>query len=147
ATSSFSVGAAAPTPSSSSQGQGVGATVEWSPIPGAVSYEIAWATSSSFSGATVKETRQTAYHIPSSTPGNFVWRVRAKIGDDAYGSWSAARSVRILSPTRIPIGVSRGTVNSRSIAIIEGQLIVAGSTRNGQRVYLERKNATCNENG
>lgn len=148
ATSTFSVAASAPAASNDSATIGVGGTVEWSRVPGAIEYEIAWSADDSFnSGVSTAATLQTAYFIPSAVPGNFAWRVRAKTGDDAYGPWSAPRSISILPRTGISYGTSANVVRVGSVVIVEGQLVVAGSPRNGQVVEFQRKNVSCAANG
>lgn len=148
AASNFSVAAAAPTPSADSATIGVGGTVEWGRVPGAIEYEIAWSTDGSFnSGVTTASTLQTAYYLPSSAPGEYFWRARAKTGANAYGPWSTPKEITILAKTAISYGTSANVVRVGSIMIVEGQLIVAGTPRNSQVVELQRKNVSCAANG
>ncbi len=147
-TSSFSVAASAPTPSSDSATIGVGGTVEWSRVPGAIEYEIAWSTDQTFnSGVTTASTLQSAYFLPSAAPGTYSWRVRAKTGDEAYGPWSAAKQIVILSRTAISYGTSANVLKVGTPSIVEGQLVVAGTPRNKQAVELQRKNTSCAARG
>ncbi|MCW2920189.1 MAG: hypothetical protein JWL76_63 [Thermoleophilia bacterium] len=146
--STFSIAAAAPTPSSDSATIGVGGTVEWNRVPGAIEYEVAWSTDGSFnSGVTTASTLQTAYFLPSSAPGAYSWRVRAKTGPNAYGPWSTPKDITILAKTAISYGMSASVVNVGSIVIVEGQLVVAGTPRNSQVVELQRKNVSCAASG
>ncbi len=148
ATSTFSIAAAAPTPSADSATIGVGGTVEWSRVPGAVEYEVSWSTDQSFnSGVTTAATLQTAHFLPSTTPGSYYWRVRAKTGDSAFGPWSTPKAITILAKTAISYGTSANVVKVGSIVIVEGQLVVAGTPRNSQVVELQRKNVACAATG
>lgn len=148
-TSSFTATSPAPVVSSNSTSLGVGGTVEWSPVNGAIGYEIEWSTDDGFPSdlVTTKETAQTAYYIPAAAAGSLYWRVRAKTGDEAFGEWSDPRKITILSASRIPFGVSSKVTSAGSYAIAEGQLIVAGTARNGQKVTLQRKSAACDASG
>lgn len=146
--SSFTAASPAPAISAASSTIGVGGTVEWSPVTGATGYQVAWSTDDGFAeGVTTKDTRQTAYHIPATAAGRLYWRVRAQTGAATYGQWSEPKAITILSPSRIPFGVSRSVVNHRQFVIAEGQLVVAGTPRNGQRMSLERKTTSCSGNG
>jgi hypothetical protein len=143
-TSSLTAQAPAPAISASSSTMGVGGTVEWSPVEGATGYEIAWSSDAGFgSGVTTNQTKQTAYYIPATAAGSLYWRVRAQVGATSYTEWSDPRAITILSPSHIPTGISRSILNVGSYAIVEGQLIVAGTARNGQSVQLERKGSSC----
>ena len=70
----------------------------WTAVAGAVTYEIQFDDSSSFSaplvasqsGLTQTQTTQTF-----TSERRFWWRVRARIGAATFGSWSAARSFEI----------------------------------------------------
>lgn len=134
----------APVPTGADGASGPGVVVDWEPVDGAGSYEIQWTTDSGFEQKPAQATTlQSSFRIPDGPLGRQYWRVRAVVNGIA-GSWSGqARYVDIVSPTTIRYGLNRERTLAGGKVQITGELKVAGSAVNGERIRLQRKTGGC----
>lgn len=134
----------APVPTGTDGEAGAGVVVGWSSVQGAGSYDIEWSEDSGFeTKANTANTRQTMFRIPDTTVGTFYWRVRADV-NGIKGQWSGdLRSVRIVPATTLRYALNRDLTLAGDRVQVTGELKVAGTQVNGQRVRLQRKTGGC----
>ena len=134
----------APVPTGTDGEAGAGVVVGWSAVQGASSYDIEWSDDSGFeTKPNAASTRQTMFRIPDSAIGTFYWRVRADV-NGVKGQWSSdVRSVRIVPATTLRYGLNRDLTLAGDKIQVTGELQVAGTQTNGQRVRLQRKTGGC----
>lgn len=120
--------------------------LSWSPVPGAVGYDVQVARDPSFASAggtdEVLETAQTSLVPPRSritTPGVHYWRVRADYGDEITGQWSPTRSFRSVFPPSFNLNSVPRRVDFRRKLVLSGQLKNNGRPVRRARLILERR--------
>lgn len=140
----FNKRVAAPVPTGANGVSGPGVVVSWSAVEGASGYEVQWNGDSGFEQkAESATTLQTSFRIPDSTVGRHYWRVRALIGS-VEGQWSGeSRWVDIVPPTTIRYGLNRKKSLAKSVVQVTGELKVAGTAANNERLRLQRKTGGC----
>lgn len=146
---SFNKRVEAPRPIGANGASGPGVVVAWAPVEGAGTYQVEWTTDSGFETKPLSgSTLQTSFRIPDTALGRHYWRVRAVV-NGIEGSWSGeVRYVDIVPPTTIRYGLNRERTLAGDKVQITGELKVAGSNVNGQRIRLQRKQGGCdNANG
>lgn len=141
---SFNKRVPAPVPSGTNGASGAGVAVAWSAVQGAGSYELQWSLDSGFEKDVLSGTTlQTSFRIPDTTLGTYHWRVRAVV-DGIQGQWSAQdRHVVIVAPTTIRYALNRDTTLAGDKVQVTGELRVAGTQTNGERLRLQRKTGGC----
>lgn len=146
---SFNKRIASPTTSDRAvRASGGGAVIAWSAVKGASDYTVQWSPSAAFEGTPGESTtRQTTIRITNATPGSYYWRVRGNVNGIA-GQWSAAQGPVYVAPNdRLRFSNPRATVRATEVTAIHGQLLLAGTPRNGELVSLERKTVGCGTDG
>jgi hypothetical protein len=115
----------------------------WTPVPGAVAYEVQVANNPGFSSdADLLRTAQTAVVPPReqvTTPGVHYWRVRANYGGESLGQWSTTRSFRSVFPPDFNLNTIPKRVGYRANVVVSGRLKNNGAGVSKARLYLERR--------
>ncbi|GAB4007798.1 hypothetical protein GCM10028772_20750 [Nocardioides ultimimeridianus] len=81
--------------------------LSWSPVPGAVRYEVQADTEDGFSTPPVKQTTVATTYVPTAllSAGDYFWHVRAIDADNIDSDWASGTNFTI-SPVGAPTGLS-----------------------------------------
>lgn len=116
------------------------ALLQWSPVPGAVGYQIEVDTEDDWVGATSYTSAGSSFQVPVPQAARELpwwWRVRADLGGGSFTQWSSGASYRILPLADVQQDPSMevgGTVQD----VVLKWLPVAGATKYELQVGLDR---------
>lgn len=138
-----------PRPAQKSPGDGAvvvySPLLTWSPVPGAVGYEVQVSGDPSFASTSgssdVLATAQTALVPPKERVplGLNYWRVRASFGPDNKGQWSVTRTFHSVRPPDFNLNSMPRRVDFQRSVVVSGQLKNNGAGVSKARLLLERR--------